>query len=194
MGKSEALSAKLPTLYGDFEIAIFPEEGKDHVALVMGEVKGESVLCRVHSECITSEVFGSLRCDCREQLETALTRISAQGRGVLIYLRQEGRGIGLAKKIEAYRLQDAGMDTAEANEALGEAIDGRDFAVAARMLKCLGVKSVRLLTNNPGKIESLEKNGVKVETALPLAIKPGAYNARYLKTKKDKMGHGIVMP
>ena len=192
MAKLSALSAKLPTLYGDFEIAVFPQAGKDHIALIKGKVKGKGVLCRVHSECITSEVFGSLRCDCREQLEEALEKISKEGRGVLIYLRQEGRGIGLAKKIKAYRLQDTGMDTIEANQALGEAVDSRDFSVAALMLSCLGVKSVRLLTNNPKKIASLEKNGVKVETVLPIAIKPGKHNARYLKTKKDKMGHGYI--
>ncbi len=193
MKSVEPVFAKLPTLYGDFRIFVFSEDGKDHAALVIGDVSGKDVLCRVHSECVTGEVFGSLKCDCREQLQSALLRIGKEGRGVLVYLRQEGRGIGLRKKIEAYRVQDeCGLDTVDANTAIGEEVDTRDFAVGARILKRLGVKSVRLLTNNPAKVSGLEKNGIKVDVALPTAIKPGVHNARYLRTKKTKLGHGYI--
>lgn len=192
MAQSISVKAKLPSLYGDFEIYVFPEERKDHVALVMGDIAGRDVLCRVHSECITSEVFGSMRCDCREQLEAGLRRIAKEGRGVLIYLRQEGRGIGLFKKIRAYQFQDQGMDTVEANQAIGEEIDDRDFSIASRMLNRLGVKSVRLMTNNPHKIKVLEKGGIKVESALPLSFRPNWHNAKYIHTKKTKLGHAIL--
>ncbi len=163
------------------------------MALVKGDVtNGDGILCRVHSECITGEVFGSMRCDCREQLVASLKRIAKEGRGVLIYLRQEGRGIGLFKKIKAYQLQDAGMDTVEANAALGEENDSRDFSIAGRMLKCLGVKSVQLMTNNPHKSSALKKAGIKVVAVIPLAFRPNRHNAKYLHTKKTKLGHGFI--
>jgi 3,4-dihydroxy 2-butanone 4-phosphate synthase / GTP cyclohydrolase II len=184
--------ASLPTGFGKFAIVAFCNtvDGKEHIALVKGKVKGKPrVLTRMHSECLTGDALCSMRCDCRQQLLRALAEIEANGSGVLLYLRQEGRGIGLTNKIRAYELQDAGLDTVEANHALGFEYDLRDYAVPAMMLELLGVKSVRLLTNNPEKVDGLEKSGVKVAAREPLEIAPGAFNKKYLQTKKTKLGH-----
>lgn len=183
--------AGLPTRYGAFEMFVYDTpEHKEHVALTLGAVDdGEPVLVRAHSECLTGDVFGSARCDCGEQLEHSLRFLQKQGRGVLLYLRQEGRGIGLAKKISAYALQEQGLDTVEANHALGLPEDMRDYRVAAEMLLDLGVRRARLLTNNPAKIEGLERYGVEVVERIPLGISPNPSNLGYLRTKKEKMGH-----
>jgi GTP cyclohydrolase II len=186
--------AGLPTRFGDFQIAAFQDPldatGGEHVALVHGRVDdvGE-VTVRLHSECLTGDAFGSLRCDCRDQLEAALTRISEQPCGVLIYLRQEGRGIGLVNKVRAYALQDAGLDTVDANLALGFLDDERDYAVAARMLSALGVDRVRLMTNNPKKIDQLRANGVDVVGRLEHTLPPNPHNRAYLLTKQHRSGH-----
>ncbi len=184
--------AQLPTRFGDFRVVSFHghPEAKEPAALVRGEVAGESgVPVRIHSECLTGDVFGSLRCDCREQLELALTKLGEMERGILLYLRQEGRGIGFENKIKAYRLQEMGLDTIEANEALGFRPDERDYEVAARMLDALEVRSIQLLSNNPDKIASLRHHGITVEGRLPLTVRPNRYNARYLETKRVKAGH-----
>lgn len=189
-----AAMADLPTSHGAFKVRVFVDakDGKEHVALVHGEVFGkEGVITRLHSECLTGDVFGSLRCDCREQLERGLKAIAAESCGVVLYLRQEGRGIGLANKIRAYSLQEKGLDTIDANLALGFRDDERDYAVAAMMLKELGVRSVRLLTNNPDKIRQLEAYGTKVASREPHAFPPGAHNRRYLETKVARSGHLI---
>lgn len=184
--------ASLPTKYGDFlaiayKSAIDPDE---HVALVRGELDGsEPVLVRVHSECLTGDVFHSLRCDCGEQIDLALEAISEEGRGVLLYMRQEGRGIGLHNKIRAYALQDQGLDTVEANEALGFESDIRDYGIGAQILADLGVRNLRLLTNNPRKVIGLEGYGLQVVETLPIICKPNPKNRRYLETKRKKMGH-----
>jgi GTP cyclohydrolase II len=187
--------ANLPTGSGDFEVFVYDgAERKEHVALTLGVVDdGEPVLVRVHSECLTGDVFGSSRCDCGEQLEHSLLVLREQGRGVLLYLRQEGRGIGLANKISAYALQEQGLDTVEANLALGLPEDGRDYRVAAEMLLDLGVRRARLLTNNPAKVEGLERHGVAVVERLPLRISPNPSNLGYLRTKREKMGHLLPM-
>ncbi|WP_440996552.1 GTP cyclohydrolase II [Arhodomonas sp. SL1] len=186
-------AARLPTRWGAFIIHGFEEPGRDHehVALVMGEVEGvEAVLVRVHSECLTGDALFSQRCDCGPQLEAALERIGREGRGVLVYLRQEGRGIGLLNKIRAYGVQDReGADTVEANEALGFAADARDYTVAADMLRYLGVRSVRLLTNNPSKVTGLEAAGVRVSERLALHAGRNPHNHTYLETKAAKFGH-----
>jgi 3,4-dihydroxy 2-butanone 4-phosphate synthase/GTP cyclohydrolase II len=184
--------AKLPTKYGLFEIIAFQEclNKRQHVALIKGEIgDGLNVLVRVHSECLTGEVFGSLRCDCGEQLRIALELIEKEGRGVLLYLRQEGRGIGLANKLKAYELQDQGLDTVEANIQLGFKDDERTYDVGTQILKQLGIKSVRLLTNNPSKIEGLRDNGIMVNDRVPIEAFPTKENITYLKVKKFKMGH-----
>lgn len=183
--------AVFPTEFGEFEIrAIRDADGHEHVIVQIGEVSGvEDVPVRVHSECLTAEVLQSMRCDCREQLLAALEKLSTEPSGVLIYLRQEGRGIGLFNKIEAYALQDTGLDTVEANEKLGFPADARTYEVAASILAALGVGSVRLMTNNPRKLEALERHGVRVTRRLPLLIEPGRYNDRYLRTKRFKMNH-----
>ena len=186
--------ANLPTRYGTFEMFVYgtPErnEHKEHVALTLGAIdNGEPVLVRAHSECLTGDVFGSARCDCGEQLDDSLRFLQEQGRGVLLYLRQEGRGIGLANKISAYALQEQGLDTVEANLALGLPEDLRDYRVAAEMLLDLGVRRARLLTNNPAKIEGLERYGVRVVERVPLGISPNPSNLAYLQTKREKMGH-----
>jgi len=186
--------AKLPSRFGDFRVVAFwnNRDQKDHLAIVHGDVVGaEDVPTRVHSECLTGDVLGSLRCDCRDQLETALTRIGALERGVVLYLRQEGRGIGLANKIRAYALQDRGLDTVEANLALGFRDDERDYAVAAHMLLSLGIGSIQLMTNNPDKVNQLQKYGVKVASRLPHLLPPNPHNRFYLETKARRSGHFI---
>lgn len=185
-------SANLPTKYGDFTIKGYIDEitGEEHVALVMGDFSNdEPVLCRIHSECLTGDVFGSLKCDCGQQLDAALQQISEKGRGILVYLRQEGRGIGLVNKIKAYSLQDSGMDTIEANRALGFDDDLRDYYPAAGILKNLGVNKVGLITNNPDKMAQLSQYGIEITDRVAHSIKTSKYAAAYLETKKEKMGH-----
>lgn len=186
--------AFLPTQYGDFRIQVHHEEdtGLDHVALVLGSMTGpDAVLVRIHSECLTGDVFGSTRCDCGPQLEAALEAIVAKGWGVLLYLRQEGRGIGLHAKIQAYHLQDEGADTMDANLMLGLPADGRNYAVAVNMLTELGVSSVNLLTNNPEKVSQLKDLGIHVVDRTPLIAGVSEQNRSYLATKVERMGHLI---
>jgi 3,4-dihydroxy 2-butanone 4-phosphate synthase/GTP cyclohydrolase II len=186
--------AFLPTKYGDFRIQVYHEEetGLDHVALVLGSMTGpDAVLVRIHSECLTGDVFGSTRCDCGPQLEAALEAIVAKGWGVLLYLRQEGRGIGLHAKIQAYHLQDEGADTMDANLMLGLPADGRNYAVAVNMLTALGVSSVNLLTNNPEKVSQLKDLGIRVDERTPLVAGVSEQNRTYLTTKVERMGHLI---
>jgi 3,4-dihydroxy 2-butanone 4-phosphate synthase/GTP cyclohydrolase II len=187
-----AATAKLPTEYGDFLIHVYDNliDGHAHVALVRGEIgDGKGVLVRMHSSCLTGDVLHSQRCDCGAQLEAAMQRIAAEGRGVIVYLEQEGRGIGLANKIRAYALQDQGYDTVEANERLGFDADERDYFLGVKILANLGVSSMRLLTNNPRKQAGVESHGLAVSELLPLEIPASASNRRYLTTKKDKLGH-----
>jgi 3,4-dihydroxy 2-butanone 4-phosphate synthase/GTP cyclohydrolase II len=187
--------ADLPTRYGPFKVLAYESviDRETHVALVLGDMgKGQDVLVRVHSRCLTGDVFHSARCDCGEQLETALHRISTEGRGVLLYLNQEGRGIGLSNKIRAYALQDQGLDTVEANERLGFQPDQRDYGIGAQILGDLGVKTMRLLTNNPRKFVGLEGYGLAVSKTLPLEIPASDSTRRYLKAKKDKLGHRLT--
>jgi 3,4-dihydroxy 2-butanone 4-phosphate synthase/GTP cyclohydrolase II len=182
----------LPTRHGEFSLYLYASllENEHHVALVKGEVgSGDPVLVRVHSQCLTGDIFSSTRCDCGGQLHRALELISAEGRGVLLYLRQEGRGIGLVHKIMAYQLQDQGKDTVEANEALGFKADQRDYGVGAQILVELGVRNIRLLTNNPRKFVGLEGYGLKIVDRLAIEIPPSDQSRRYLKTKKEKLGH-----
>lgn len=189
---SIAAETKLPTKFGEFRIIVFKNEvdHKEHLMIVKGDVRGKSdVLMRIHSECLTGDVFGSHRCDCGEQLENALRSIEEQGEGIVIYMRQEGRGIGLTNKIKAYTLQDEGYDTVEANVKLGFPPDMREYSLAAQMLRELDVKSVKLLTNNPEKKEDLERWGVTVSKRVPIVIKANSVNAKYLNTKKEKMRH-----
>jgi GTP cyclohydrolase II len=186
--------ANLPTRFGHFRLVGFwnNRDGKEHVAMVHGDVVGEAdVAVRLHSECLTGDVMGSLRCDCRDQLTEGLRAIQREGRGILLYLRQEGRGIGLLNKIRAYALQEQGLDTVEANQALGFRDDERDYAVAAHMLRSLGVKSVRVVTNNPDKIRQLSQHGVEVSGRIPHVIPPNEYNRFYLETKARRSGHMI---
>ena len=195
-------SAEFPTRWGKFRIFGFRgqfAEGtdlRDHtsrqedaVALVMGDVRSQPPLIRIHSQCLTGDVFGSLRCDCRQQLEMALAMIAEEGAGVLIYEQQEGRGIGLMAKLQAYELQDTGLDTVEANERLGFRADHREFAMPPGILKALGVSRVRLLSNNPEKVAALERGGIQVVERVPCEVTPSSYAEYYLKTKEKKMGH-----
>src|SRR5437660_1761274 len=187
-------SAKLPTDYGDFQVHAFENhiDKQTHVALVCGDIAdGRDVLVRVHSQCLTGDVLHSIRCDCGAQLDAAMRRIADEGRGVLLYLNQEGRGIGLANKIRAYELQDEGFDTVEANERLGFKADQRDYGVGVQILRDLGVRSMRLLSNNPRKLVGIEGYGLSVSEWLPLEIPASDTTRRYLKTKKDKLGHKL---
>lgn len=196
--KSEKLieaivETKLPTKFGDFKLIIYRDKtnSQTHIALTMGAWSDEAVLVRVHSECLTGDVFGSLRCDCGRQLERAMEIIGQEKKGVVLYMNQEGRGIGLVEKLRAYNLQDKGMDTVEANEALGHKADLRDYGIGAQMLVDLGIKQIKLLTNNPRKIVGLQGYDLKILERIPLEIEPNALNYKYLKTKKDKLGHHI---
>lgn len=186
----------LPTSHGEFEMVAFESGVEDfpHLALLTKDIDtSKAVLTRVHSECLTGDLFGSARCDCGEQLEESLARISRDG-GVLLYLRQEGRGIGLINKMKAYNLQDSGMDTIEANHALGFGSDDRNFEVALEMFKLLGIDKIKLLTNNPEKVNAFDGTGIQMEERVPLIIEPHSGNAGYLKVKKEQMGHlfGVI--
>ncbi|MFP4686580.1 MAG: bifunctional 3,4-dihydroxy-2-butanone-4-phosphate synthase/GTP cyclohydrolase II, partial [bacterium] len=186
--------ARLPTRFGDFKAVVFEEKytGKQHIALVRGDVSGkENVLVRVHSQCLTGDVFGSIRCDCQAQLQKALQLIAEAGQGVLLYLTQEGRGIGLGNKIKAYHLQDGGLDTVEANEALGFEADLRDYGIGAQILEKLGLSTIKLLTNNPRKIIGLNGYGLEVTEQLSIEIDANEENVDYLTTKKEKLGHQL---
>jgi 3,4-dihydroxy 2-butanone 4-phosphate synthase / GTP cyclohydrolase II len=188
----QVTQSTLPTDYADFALHVFEEvnSGQHHVALVLGEWQPEEpVLVRIHSECLTGDLFGSRRCDCGDQLHTALARIAAAGRGVLLYMRQEGRGIGLANKIRAYALQEQGYDTVEANEALGFPADLRHYGIAAQILAGLGVEKLHLLTNNPRKLAALAEFGLDVVARSPIVVSAGVHNQRYLHTKREKLGH-----
>lgn len=187
-------ASRLPTRHGEFLIHAFedPETGKEHVALTMGDLSGvEPVLARVHSECLTGDAFGSQRCDCGPQLDLAMRKIAEVGRGVILYLRQEGRGIGLVNKVRAYALQDQGADTVEANEQLGFAADLREYSMCEQMLQHLGVTTLRLMTNNPRKVKAMEQHGFVVAAREPLLTGFTSHNQLYLQTKKGKLGHMI---
>ncbi len=195
LGKSTlrpAARAKLPTEFGEFEIHAYEDmaDGKTHIALVLGAIgDGNGVLTRLHSSCLTGDVFHSARCDCGPQLHTAMERVAAEGRGVILYMNQEGRGIGLANKIRAYALQDQGYDTVEANERLGFGADEREYGLGVRILSDLGVHSMRMLTNNPRKRHGMETNGMSVSELVPIEIPASEFTRRYLQTKKEKLGH-----
>src|SRR5436305_2734879 len=191
----QVAQAKLPTAYGEFQIQAFENtlDTQTHVALVYGEIgDGKDIIVRVHSQCLTGDVLHSVRCDCGAQLDAALQRIGQEERGVLLYLDQEGRGIGLANKIRAYELQDEGFDTVEANERLGFKADQRDYGMGVQILRELGVRSMRLLSNNPRKLVAIEGYGLSVSEWLPLEIPASDYTRRYLKTKKNKLGHKLT--
>ena len=192
---TRAATAKLPTEFGDFNIHVYeiPASGETHVALVKGDMgDGENVLTRVHSSCVTGDIFHSARCDCGEQLHKAMKLVADEGRGVILYLYQEGRGIGLANKIRAYALQEQGFDTVEANEALGFEADSRDYSVGVQILMDLGVKSTRLLSNNPLKLSGVTGDGLSVSERMPIEIPASEWNTRYLRTKKEKLGHQLT--
>ena len=189
--------SRLPTRHGQFSIHAFEDidTGKEHVALCMGDLSdGQPALIRVHSECLTGDGFGSLRCDCGPQLNAAMDKVASEGRGVILYLRQEGRGIGLVNKIRAYALQDQGADTVEANEQLGFAPDLREYTMCKEMLSHLGVSQVRLMTNNPLKVAALEAHGIRVVERVPLMTGRNPHNEGYLDTKQEKMGHMLDEP
>ena len=184
--------AKMPTKYGEFEILTFVNKitKEHHVVLTIGDISsGEDVLCRVHSECLTGDALGSKRCDCGEQYDYAMRKIAEEGRGIMVYMRQEGRGIGLVNKLRAYELQDSGLDTVDANIALGFRDDMREYYEAYQMLKNLGVKSIKIMTNNPDKIKYLNNYGLEIKDRVPIQIEASEYDAFYLKTKKERMGH-----
>jgi GTP cyclohydrolase II len=193
----QVASAEFPTRWGNFRIFGFQgtfgkgetERREEAVALVMGDVQSAPALLRIHSQCLTGDVFGSLRCDCRQQLELALAMIAEQGAGIVVYEQQEGRGIGLMAKLKAYQLQDSGLDTVEANERLGFKADQRKFALPAEILKALGISRVRLLSNNPDKVAALERAGIEVTERVPCEVPASVYAEDYLKTKKNKLGH-----
>lgn len=189
----QVASADFPTRWGQFRIfgfqGNFGGRVEEAVALVMGDVLSSPALVRIHSQCLTGDVFGSLRCDCRQQLEMALAMIAERGAGVLIYEQQEGRGIGLMAKLKAYELQDEGLDTVEANERLGFKADQREFALPAEILKALGISQVRLLSNNPYKVAALERGEIKVVERVPCEVSASAHSQDYMKTKKEKLGH-----
>jgi len=190
------VATNLPTKYGTFQIYLYRSEtdNKDHIALVKGEIKPEApVLVRVHSECLTGDLFGSLRCDCNEQLIAAILMVEKAGSGIVLYMRQEGRGIGLVNKLKAYKLQDEGLDTVEANEKLGFRPDLRDYGIGAQILRDLGVGKIRLLTNNPKKVVGLHGYGLEIVERVPLEMDSNEVNERYLRTKRDKMGHLILV-
>jgi 3,4-dihydroxy 2-butanone 4-phosphate synthase/GTP cyclohydrolase II len=197
--KSESLIEKgetvhLPTRYGDFKLTPFRQvsNGQEHIVLAKGEwKKDEAILVRVHSSCATGDIFGSLRCECGEQLKVALERIEKEGKGILVYMNQEGRGIGLMKKIEAYKLQEKGMDTVDANVHLGFQPDERDYGVGAHILREMGVSKMKLMTNNPIKRIGLESFGLEIVENVPIEIKPNKYNEFYMRTKKERMGHDL---
>ena len=183
---------KMPTDFGDFDLHLYRSkiDGQHHLALVHGDVAGrQKVLVRVHSECLTGDVFGSRRCDCGAQLHQAMRQVAAAGHGVIVYMRQEGRGIGLAPKIKAYKLQEQGYDTVEANQKLGYEMDLREYGLGAQILVDLGLKTIRLLTNNPKKLVGLEGYGLKIVEQMPIRLKPNPHNEKYLKAKREKMGH-----
>ena len=183
---------KLPTEYGDFSLHLYRSklDNQHHLALVAGDVAGkQNVLVRVHSECLTGDIFGSRRCDCGPQLHQAMRQVSEAGRGVIVYMRQEGRGIGLAPKIKAYKLQEQGYDTVEANQKLGFGMDLREYGLGAQILADLGLKTIRLLTNNPKKIVGLEGYGLTITQQVPIKVKPNPHNQVYLETKRKKLGH-----
>lgn len=190
-----AASSRLPTPYGFFEIIVYRSvpDGKEHTALFVGDTSISPVLTRVHSQCITGDTFGSLRCDCGEQLHKSMELISKKGSGVILYLAQEGRGIGFSDKVRAYALQDQGLDTVQANEALGKPIDNRDYAIAAHILKDLGIVRIALLTNNPDKRDQLVSYGIEVAEIRQLNSIPNEHNRIYLETKRDKLGHTLLM-
>jgi 3,4-dihydroxy 2-butanone 4-phosphate synthase/GTP cyclohydrolase II len=190
------VTTKLPSKFGDFVIHLYKSETdhKEHVALVKGEITPDlPVLVRVHSECLTGDVFGSLRCDCNEQLMAAMQTVEKEGRGVVLYMRQEGRGIGLSNKLKAYKLQDDGLDTVEANEKLGFRPDLRDYGIGAQILHDLGVGKMRLMTNNPKKVVGLQGYGLEIVERVPLEVDPNFFNEHYLKAKRDKLGHLILI-
>jgi 3,4-dihydroxy 2-butanone 4-phosphate synthase / GTP cyclohydrolase II len=192
-----AAAARLPTAFGEFRIVVYRDipTGKEHAAIVKGDVEGEEgLLCRIHSECLTGDIFQSLRCDCGPQLAASLRLIAEAGKGLILYLRQEGRDIGLTSKILAYELQEQGLDTVEANLQLGHPVDARSYEAAHDMLRDLGVRSIRLLTNNPAKISALQGLGIPIMERVPLVVAPNPSNAGYLDAKRDKMGHLLDGP
>ncbi|MCH7975147.1 MAG: bifunctional 3,4-dihydroxy-2-butanone-4-phosphate synthase/GTP cyclohydrolase II [Bacteroidetes bacterium] len=190
------IEVNLPTKYGEFKLVAYEEilTGDNHLALVKGELSEEEpILTRVHSQCVTGDIFGSARCDCGDQLVRAMQQVEREGKGVILYMKQEGRGIGLINKLKAYKLQEEGMDTVEANEALGFKMDHRDYGIGCQILRDLGVRKLRLMTNNPTKRIGLAGYGLEIVEQIPIEIAPGAHNESYLRTKRDRMGHELVL-